>query len=159
MNRQIVPMGKMAVSAVDGEELVTYALGSCLGIAIHDPVAAVGGLLHSMLPLSTSDPERAAQNPTLYVDTGVPLLFRACYEMGAEKRRLVVKVAGGATARDENDIFQIGRRNMVVLRKLLWKNGVLLQTEDVGGRDSRTMSLTIGSGVVTVKANGLAAAL
>ena len=159
MIRQIVPMGKMAVSAVEGEELVTYALGSCLGVAIYDPVAIVGGLLHVMLPLSTSDPERAAENPTLYVDTGVPLLFRACYEMGAEKRRLVVKVAGGATTRDENDIFQIGRRNMVVLRKLLWKNGVLLQAEDVGGRDSRTMSLTIGSGAVTVKANGLSAAL
>lgn len=159
MSRRVVGVAQMAVSDVGGDELVTYALGSCLGVAVHDPVAGVGGLLHVMLPLSSSDPARAAENPSLYVDTGVPRLFRACYQAGADKRRLVVKVAGGATARDEDDIFQIGKRNLVVLRKLLWKNGVLLQAEDVGGRESRTMSLTIGSGEVTVKANGLVAAL
>jgi chemotaxis protein CheD len=151
-------MAGMGVSADPDDELVTYALGSCLGIAIHDGDAHVGGLLHAMLPLSTADPEKAAQNAALFVDTGVPALFRACYERGARKERMVVKVAGGAflTEAEEDDLFQIGTRNLVVLRKLLWKNGVLLRSQDVGGRRSRTLSLCVGSGKVTVKSRGTA---
>jgi chemotaxis protein CheD len=158
--RHIVGLAQMKISSTAGDELIAYALGSCLGIAIHDPVAGVGGLLHVMLPLSSSDPEKAALNPCVYVDTGVPALFRACYQAGAIKQRLVVKVAGGAsTAVVEDDLFQIGQRNFVILRKLLWKNGVVLNGEAVGGRESRTISLTVGSGEVTVKANGRVTAL
>jgi chemotaxis protein CheD len=160
VSRHVVGMARLKVSAEVGDELVAYALGSCLGVAIYDPVTRVGGLLHAMLPLSSSDPEKARENPCVYVDTGVPLLFRSCYALGAEKRRMVVKVAGGAaTSPTAEDVFQIGKRNFVILRKLLWQNGVLLNAHDVGGRDSRTMSLTIGSGAVTVKANGLVAPL
>jgi chemotaxis protein CheD len=154
--RQVVPMAGMGVSVNPDDELVTYALGSCLGVVVHDPEAHVGGLLHAMLPLSSSDPEKAAQNAALFVDTGVPALFRACYERGARKERMVVRVAGGAslTPAEEDDLFQIGTRNMVVLRKLLWKNGVLLRAQDVGGRLSRTVSLCVGSGQVMVKSSG-----
>jgi chemotaxis protein CheD len=153
--RRVVGLADMKLSCDQDEELVTYALGSCLGVAIHDPVARVGALAHLMLPLSATDPERAAQKPYLYVDTGVPRLFRAAYGAGAEKRRLVVKVAGGGALNEEDDdVFQIGRRNFIVLRKLLWQNGVLLQGQDVGGRLSRTMALSIGTGAVTIKSNG-----
>jgi chemotaxis protein CheD len=146
----------MKISAQPDDQLVTYALGSCLGIAIHDPVARVGGLLHVMLPLSTIDPAKATENPSMFVDTGVPRLFLACYQAGAQKQRLIVKVAGGASAHGDetDDHFQIGKRNFAMLRKLLWKNGVLLQAHDVGGTHSRTMTLTIGSGKVTLKAHG-----
>ena len=154
--REVVPMAGMAVSAEPECELVTYALGSCLGVIVHDPEARVGGLLHAMLPLSSTDPERAVKNAAAYVDTGVPALFRACYELGARKDRMVVKVAGGASLAhaEEDDLFQIGARNMVMLRKLLWKNGVLLRAQDVGGRSSRTVMLCVGTGVVTVKSGG-----
>ena len=155
MNRHVVGLADIRLSADRGEELVTYALGSCLGVAIHDPVAGVGGLAHLMMPLSSNDPERAAEKPYLYVDTGLPRLFHAAYAAGAEKRRLVVKVAGGAALNEEaDDVFQIGKRNFIVLRKLLWQNGVLLQGHDVGGRASRTMTLSIGTGEVTIKTNG-----
>jgi chemotaxis protein CheD len=156
--RVVVPMAGMRVSADPDDELITYALGSCLGIAVHDPDVHVGGLLHAMLPLSTADPEKAAQNVALFVDTGVPVLFRACYEKGARKERMVVRVAGGAflTESEKDDLFQIGTRNLVVLRKLLWKNGVLLRAQDVGGRRSRTLSLCVGTGTVTVKSRGAA---
>lgn len=136
--------------------MITYALGSCLGIAIYDPEACVGGLLHVMLPLSTIDPEKATRNPFMFVDTGVPKLFIECYKAGAKKERLQVKVAGGASSKTEGeDLFQIGRRNFIILRKLLWRNGVLLSSYDVGGTLSRTMSLEIGTGRVTVKADGI----
>jgi chemotaxis protein CheD len=156
MNRRVVGLARLEVSGDPEEVLITYALGSCLGVAIYDPIARVGGLLHAMLPLSSADPERADENPALYVDTGVASLFHACYRAGAVKERIVVKVAGGGhiAEREDEDPFQIGRRNVVILRKLLWQNGVLLRAHDLGGRVSRTVTLAIGSGEVTVRSNG-----
>jgi chemotaxis protein CheD len=82
----------------------------------------------------------------MFADTGVPLLFRRAYEYGAEKRRLVVRVAGGAQVMDREGVFNIGKRNYLALRKILWKAGVLVQAEDVGGNASRTVRLEVGSG-------------
>jgi chemotaxis protein CheD len=146
----------MRIAATAGDILITYALGSCLGIAIYDPISNVGGLLHVMLPLSTIDLAKAADNPFMFVDTGVPRLFLDCYKAGARKERLMVKAAGGACANGngDGDYFQIGKRNFVMLRKLLWKNGILLESHDVGGSASRTMSLEIGSGSVLIKSQG-----
>ena len=151
----IVNVADMKVSAQGHESLITYALGSCLGITIHDPVAGVGGMLHAMLPQSAIDPKKAGDNPFMFVDTGVPGLFREAYRCGAKKERLIVKVAGGACARgnEEDDYFQIGKRNFVTLRMLLWKNGILLSAHDVGGSHPRTMVLDIGTGNVCIKAN------
>lgn len=159
--RYVVGVADMKISAQPDDQLVTYALGSCLGIAIHDPVVHVGGLLHVMLPLSTIDPAKATENPAMFVDTGVPRLFLACYQAGAQKQRLIVKVAGGASVHGDevDDHFQIGKRNFVMLRKLLWKNGVLLQAHDVGGTHSRPMTLTIGNGEVSLKTHGSIAIL
>ncbi len=153
----VVGIADMRVSAVPGDRLITFALGSCLGVAVHDPAVQVGALLHVMLPLSTINPEKAQRNPFTFVDTGVPLLFKECYKLGAVKERMVVKVAGGAHSgeTEDQDKFQIGKRNILTLRKLLWKNGVLLQAHNVGGcQTSRTMALEIGSGEVSLKING-----
>lgn len=154
--KHIVGVADMKISASPGDLIITHALGSCLGITIYDPVAQVGGLLHVMLPLSSVDNEKAKHNPMMFVDTGVPKLFKDCYEAGALKQRLDVKVAGGSSlhASEDDDYFQIGKRNFLVLRKLLWKNGVLLKSYDVGGSESRTLTLDIDSGAVTIRANG-----
>ena len=157
-----VAMAALQVTADPADRLVTYALGSCLGVAIYDPVARVGGLLHAMLPLSSLDAGKARANPALFVDTGVPALFRACYALGASKSRLVVKVAGGAAAGAPGapDQFQIGRRNLLTLRQLLWKNGVLVQAQDVGGHQrSRTMALDVGDGTVSLKSGAAVSTL
>ena len=154
---KVVGIAEMAVSADGAGRLVTYALGSCLGVAVHDPVAGVSGLLHVMLPSSEIDPEKAQRNPYMFVDTGVPELFRACYRAGALKERLIVKVVGGAFTGDgdQPDNFQVGKRNVLTLKKLLWKNGVILRAEDVGGqRVSRTVFLRVTTGEVVVKTNG-----
>ena len=146
----------MKISAKKDDLIITHALGSCLGVAVHDAAACVGGLLHVMLPLSTIDPAKASKNPFMFVDTGFVQLLTACFKAGAQKRRLEIRVAGGANPnnREEDDLFQIGKRNLVILRKLLWKNGLLLKSVDVGGSDSRTMSLEIGSGRVSIKSGG-----
>lgn len=152
-----VGMAELRVSADPSTRLVTYALGSCLGIAVHDRVAGVGGLLHVMLPLSTIDAAKARENPALFVDTGVPALFRACYRLGAVKGRMVVKVAGGAAAgaAGDPDQFQIGKRNLLTLRRLLWKNGVMIDAQAVGGHGvARTMSLDVADGTVRLRVAG-----
>lgn len=158
----VVGMADLKVSASTSDRIVTYALGSCLGITAHDPVAGVGGMLHVMMPDSEIDANKAKANPYMFVDTGVPQLFKQCYALGAKKERMIVRVAGGAfQGEDESqDRFQIGKRNFIALRKLLWKNGVMIKASDVGGiQQSRTMYLSIASGDVTIKCNGVEQAL
>ena len=150
----IVGMADMKVMADKRSVLVTYALGSCLGISVYDPVAKVGGLLHVMLPSSSINSAKAAENSLMFVDTGVPNLFHACYAAGAHRERLVVKVAGGAAVDSVNDFFSIGERNYVMLKKLFWKNGIMISAEDVGGTISRIMSIDIGNGQVVLKSSG-----
>ena len=152
----MVGVADMQISGNVGDVIITHALGSCLGIVIHDPVAKVGGMLHVMLPQSNIDPAKAAKNPYMFVDTGVPILFKECYKLGASKDRLIIKVAGGAAVQSQEkaDFFQIGKRNFVILRKLLWKNGVMIKNKDVGGSISRTMSMEIGTGEVTIASRG-----
>jgi len=153
--KHIVGVADMKVSATAGDVIVTHALGSCLGIAIHDPEAMVGGLLHVMLPLSTIDPVKAKARPCMFVDTGVPAFFREAYGAGAVKKRLIVKVAGGSNMqRGRTDHFSIGRRNHIVLKKLLWKNGILIDNEDIGGGIPRTMYMDIASGRVWISTAG-----
>ena len=147
-----VGVSDMKVSAIKGDVIITHALGSCLGVAVHDPVTCVGGLLHVMLPLSTIDPEKAERNPFMFVDTGFPKLLTECFKIGAQKGRLEIRVAGGVDSND--NLFQIGKRNVIILRKLLWKNSLLVKSYDVGGRNSRTMFLEIGTGKVTIKSGG-----
>jgi chemotaxis protein CheD len=153
--RRVVGIAEIAISADPGETLITYALGSCLGITVYDPLARVGGLLHAMLPENPGI-EDGETRPARFVHEGVPLLFKECYRLGARKERMQLHVAGGAAARatEARDLFQIGRRNMVMLRQLLWKNGVLISGEDVGGSVSRTLSLEIATGAVRIRSGG-----
>ncbi len=148
-----VMVGDMRTGAA-GDLIVTHALGSCLGLVVYDPVLRIGGLLHAMLPLSSINPEKAQANPAMFVDTGVPLLFRALYERGAQKSRLLVKAAGCGAPMGKNEIFKIGERNYTVLKKLLWKNNILLAAEDIGGNQSRTLHFDLDTGEVVVASNG-----
>ena len=146
MNNVVVGISDCRVSGNAGDSLVTYALGSCIAVAIHDPVARVGGLLHYMLPESTLHKERSEESPYMFADSGIPLLFREAYQCGAEKRRLVVRVAGGAQLMEDGEVFNIGKRNYLALRKILWKAGVMIHAEAVGGTVARGVRLEVGTG-------------
>ncbi len=148
--KQIVAVGDMKVGT-NGDILVTHALGSCLGLIIYDPEAKVGGMLHAMLPLSKINPQKAEANPYMFVDKGVPLLFKAVYGLGGQKQRMVVKAAGCGSPLGKNAMFKIGERNYTVLKKLLWKNSIILEAEDIGGTASRTVSLDLSTGQTLVK--------
>jgi chemotaxis protein CheD len=151
--RHIVAVGDMKIGR-DSDTIVTHALGSCLGLVVYDPVQNIGGLLHAMLPLSEINPAKAEANPFMFVDTGVPALFRALYEIGGQKSRLVIKAAGCGNPLGKNEMFKISERNYTVLKKLLWKNNMLLDTEDVGGTASRTIHLDIDTGQTMISSNG-----
>ena len=150
----MVGVADMKVSKQPEEVLVTHALGSCIGVAIYDPLAKVGGILHYMLPDSALDPVKGQSQPHMFADTGLPLLFRECYRLGAEKSRLRVKVAGGSQVLGNKEFFQIGRRNYAALRKIFLKNNVLIDKEDVGGTKARTLFLEIGTGNVWIRVMG-----
>jgi chemotaxis protein CheD len=151
----IVGISDMKISNSPGDVLVTYALGSCIGVVVYDPTVKVGGLLHYMLPDSTLDANKARETPSMFADTGIPLLFKSCYALGAEKRRMIVKVAGGANILDDTNYFRIGQKNITALRKIFWKNNVLIEKEDTGKSHNRTVRLEIAGGKLFVKnANG-----
>jgi chemotaxis protein CheD len=154
MEQIVVRMADCRVGQVAGQVLATYALGSCIGLAVYDPVAAVGGLLHFMLPDSGIDPDRGRDNPYMFADTGIPLLLAQVCGLGASKRRLVVHAVGGALMMGLGNVFDIGKRNCTATRKILWKEGVLLTGEVVGGDLSRTLRLEIGSGRLWLQEGG-----
>ncbi|MCC5926873.1 MAG: chemotaxis protein CheD [Bacteroidetes bacterium] len=148
----IIGVGDIKISTTSSDVLITYALGSCLGITAYDPVLRIGGLLHAMLPLSNADPSKAKARPAMYVDSGFALLMRELFAKGAKKDNLVISVAGGASMKNltSDDYFKIGQRNFTVLRKLLWKNGLMIHAQDVGGGISRTMAMHLSNGLVTI---------
>jgi chemotaxis protein CheD len=153
--KRIIGVADMAVSNDVQEDLITYSLGSCIGVVIYDPTVKVGGMLHYMLPESSMDAEKAKKTPAMFADTGIPLLFKQSYQLGASKRNMMVKVVGGGQIMDENGVFNIGKRNYLALRKLFWKNNVMVAAEHVGGNVNRTVRLEIGTGRVFLKVSGL----
>ena len=134
--------------------LITHALGSCIGLTLFDPDAGVGALLHAQMPLSSASPERACHTPAMYVDSGVAYVLEHVLALGATRGTLVACVAGGAQHFVEGDVFEIGRRNYTVVRKMLWKNGILIAGQDVGGQVTRTLVLDMASGRTTLRVAG-----
>ncbi len=149
-----VDISDMKVSEDPDAVITTYALGSCIAVIVHDPVRKAGGMIHYLLPLSHVSPGKAATNPAMFADTGIPLLFERMYGIGCKKSDLVVKVAGGGCLNDDKGLFNIGKRNYTVLRKMFWKNDIIIAAEDVGGSKSRTARLYVGTGRVVVRAQG-----
>ncbi len=153
--KKIVGISDMKVGTKPDDELVTYSLGSCIGVAIWDPTVRVGALLHYMLPDSTIDLQKAVQKPFMFADRAVPLMFKEVYKYGAEKGRLRVYVVGGAQVMDSSGMFNIGKRNAMIIRKMFWKNNVLVTKEEIGGSVNRTITLNVGTGRVLLKTSGI----
>ena len=150
----IIGVSDMKVSNNPRDTLITYSLGSCVGVIIYDPTVKVGGLLHFMLPESELDKDKAQKNPYMFADTGIPSLFKQSYKLGAVKQRMRVVVVGGAQVLDQKGFFNIGKRNYMAVRKIFWKNKVMVDYEDIGGSVNRTVKLDIGSGDVWLKVSG-----
>ena len=155
----VVGVADLQVARDPSKSIITYALGSCIGVTLYDPVAKVGGMLHFMLPESTVSVEKAAANPAMFGDLGMPILFDKVIAAGAKRERLIVCAAGGAEVLADDGHFRIGSRNRTVLRKILWKLNILLAADDTGGQHSRTMTLRLADGGITIRSQGKESAL
>jgi chemotaxis protein CheD len=151
VNLLTVGIGGIEVSRDPAAVIVTHGLGSCIAVVAWDRLRRVGGLLHFQLPASALSPDRARETPGVFADTGIPLLFERLYALGAARRDLVVKAAGGGNFHGDGGTFDVGRRNQTMMRKIFWKAQVLVAAEDLGGSRSRTVRLFLDTGQVTVQ--------
>jgi chemotaxis protein CheD len=153
--RVVVGIGGLEARRAERGMIITHALGSCLGIVVYDPHSKVGAMLHAQLPLGQLSADLARQSPARFVDLGIPLLFKAAVDLGANRRLLRVTVAGAANMiATTNDLFNIATRNVTVMRKSFWQLGVLLAGEDIGGVNPRTMTLKLDTGETVIESQG-----
>ncbi len=153
-NNLAVGLGEIKVSRNLGDVLVAYGLGSCVGIGLHDPVTRVSGLLHAILP---SNPNGTLDTSAKYVDTGIPSMIDQMIRMGANKNRMVVRMAGGANmlvAPGFSQVLNIGQRNvdnaLIVLKALNLK----LSSQETGGNIGRTVRFYVADGRMTIRTMG-----
>ena len=149
-----VGMAGYRVSSSESDVLVTYSLGSCIGLCLYDPVARVGGMLHCMLPSSNIEPERAGANPCMFTDTGVPFLIGKLAEQGADTGQLTAKAAGAASLLNVAGGLTIGERNKMALERALLQQNIRVAAFDMGGTAARSMCLYIADGRVAIKSRG-----
>lgn len=151
----IIHVSDARVSNNPNDILVTYSLGSCIGICMYDPAIHTGGMLHYQLPDSKMDEHRAKDIPFMFADTGMKIMVDKLVSMGVNKNRMQIKIAGGAIMDTGPKGFDIGKRNHLAIRKILWKNSMFIDAEDVGGNAPRNLYMNIANGIITVKSNGL----
>ena len=132
--------------------LITYALGSCIGICLHDPLLKLGALVHIMLPVNM---ETNRTNTMKYADTGLRETLRQMEAMGAKRPRITAKIAGGAKMFETGaSLGNIGQRNIESVHLNLKKEGIRLLKEDVGGSVARTLLFDVNSGLGCVRCYG-----
>ena len=133
--------------------LITYALGSCIGICLYDQKIKLAALVHIMLPLNM---ETGRKNPLKYADTGIRETLRMMEAKGASRSRITAKIAGGAKMFDVNggSMGNIGQRNIESVHMNLKKEGIQLLREDVGGSVARTLLFDPATGLGCVRSYG-----
>ena len=132
--------------------LISYGLGSCIGISIYDPQTKIGGLLHIMLPDSTQS--RANENRAKFADTGIPDMVDEIVAKGASRSRLVAKLAGGSQMfvfASASDIMSVGKRNAAAAKEKLQEMKIPIVAEDTGGNYGRTVQIDLSTGVYKIK--------
>lgn len=151
MPQLVVGVGDGKVTKSREDVLTTFALGSCVAVIAHDATAGVGGLLHVMLPSSDLDAAKAAARPCMFADSGMRELLAGIRKLGADLRRTSVWLAGGAQVLATSDSLAIGKRNYQAVRKMLWKEGLLVKAEEVGGTHCRTVRLDMNTGQAWIR--------
>lgn len=156
MNKQVtVGIADMKFARQEGI-LITYALGSCVGISFYDPMIKLGALVHIMLPEVFG---KGDGNIFKYADTGIAETLRKIEIMGARKTRLIAKIAGGAKMfelQGNSTLGNIGARNVVSVKQILKSEGIRLAAADVGENYARTMSVDVNTGKVNIRTYGRA---
>ncbi|MDR3232938.1 MAG: chemotaxis protein CheD [Planctomycetaceae bacterium] len=155
--RMMLGVGDYGATKEPGGVVRTMALGSCVAVMILDRVTHCVGMDHIALPDSNVSPDRAKQLPGYFADTGIPALIELMKKtagMLSKPSSLIVKMCGGANVADPNGTFNIGKRNALAAKKVLWQFGLGAVAEDVGGSHSRTVTLYRDSGRIVLSCPG-----
>ncbi len=148
-------VGELKISGNPQDVLVAYGLGSCIGVGMFDPVTRLGGLLHALLPERNGSGDPA---PAKYVDSGISQLLAELDRAGAERARLIVRLAGGANmlqgAPGLAQVFTIGERNVLEAQATLASLHFKIRAQEVGGTIGRTVRLYVADGRMTVRVMG-----
>ena len=152
----VLGVGDFDASNKPEDTIKTYALGSCVGVVMVDPKARIVGMIHVALPDSKINPAKAKQHPGYFADTGIPFLIRDMQKLGCNSKGggMIVKIAGGANILDPNNTFSIGKRNVLAIKKILWRLGMGVVAEDVGDSFSRTVSVELKTGKIEINCPG-----
>lgn len=154
MNERKLTVGIADMKMLQGEgTLVTYALGSCIGLCFHDPKLRLGALLHIMLPLNM---EAGRTHPLKYADTGIKETLKQLEAKGASRSRMTVKIAGGAKMFEVSGsgLGNIGQRNIESVHAILKRENIRLLAEDVGGTVARTLLFDVSTGQGCIRSYG-----
>ncbi len=156
MKTIMLGIGDFGSTNVLTEQLKTMALGSCVAIIIMDPVTKLIGMDHIALPESSVNKDKSLKDPGYFADTGIPKLIAEMKRKGMKTPgpKLFIKLVGGAKVMDSNNTFNIGKRNVIAIKKILWKFGMGPRATDVGGNISRTVSVDVETGTVKINAPG-----
>ncbi len=146
--RYDIGIGHIKATSKPGDEIKTYALGSCIAVIMYDKKEKIAGMIHIALPNSAVNPEKAQSLPGYFVNTGLPLLLTEFKKLGGDRKTTVIKIAGGSSIMDENKTFDIGKRNAIAVKRFLWKQKLGVMKEDIGGNISRTVSINTDTGRV-----------
>lgn len=156
MGQVVLGVGDYGASNNPSDDVKTFALGSCVAVIFLDPKTRTVGMAHVALPDSSINKTKAQEKPGYFADTAIPALLELMSKVGCDKRGkgMVVKLCGGANVMDTNDTFQIGKRNALAIKKTLWSYGMGAIAEDLGGNFSRTVSVSVSAGQVTLSSPG-----
>lgn len=154
MNEIVVGIGEIKIANQPGEKLKTYALGSCVSVVVYDKVQRIAAMMHVALPDSSVDRHKSEIMPGHFADTGIPFLIEELKKRGILKHNIWIKMIGGAKVMDAQGYFDIGKRNVLAIKKELWKYGLGPVAEDVGGDYSRTVTLSVDDGELVISNAG-----
>jgi chemotaxis protein CheD len=153
-NTIMVKIADMAVLKKTGT-LVTVGLGSCVGIALYDPLNKVGGLAHILLSNSQDFRNNNSFSHAKFADTAIPMLINEMERLGGKKNRLLAKIAGGSSLFSfQKTKFSIGENNIFMVKRVLQTMSLPLKGEDVGGVHGRTMRFFVETGKVVISTVG-----
>jgi len=151
--RVVVGISDMAVTNSQSVILSTFALGSCVGVVLFDPLVKAAGLIHIMLPVA-GESRQKTHSPYMFCDTGLPLLVKEAIGLRVVKRRAVCALVGGASVNSAKNFFHIGSDNVAAVEAFCRTEGLRIAYKDTGGHINRTVHFNVGTGRLTVKKPG-----
>ncbi|MDD3765730.1 MAG: chemotaxis protein CheD [Eubacteriales bacterium] len=147
----VIDIGEYVVSQSEIDILKIYGISSCIGLVMHCPKKKITGVAHILLPTSAINPELGKISPGYFADTAVPaMLSKMALKYNCQKRDIITSIYGGAESKTENDVFNVGSRNIVAVKNKIYEYGLTLKTADVGGKVGRTLYVRAATGEVTL---------